>query len=185
MKKGSNLRCNWLVMTLVALGVFIFFNSFASSEGTHCGTLIEKPLHAGQTMYVVGKVIVSNDAENLYVTFMTSGNWRFTETHLAVCSSDLECVPVNKKGNPVPGRFPYHSSHEPSIPQYTYEIPLDSWNPGTPLYIAAHAVVWCLTDEFDETAWGGCLLFPYGTRWAYYIEYTVQGCPSIGSVDAD
>lgn len=176
LKKGSYLRRNWLVMTLVALGILMFGNSSTSLDETPCVIPLHELLTVAQGNWpLVGGVDVWNDNINLYIRFGVWGDWRLMDTHVAVCT-DLESIPVNKKGNPVPGQFPYHSSHEPPVTRYTYEIPLDSWTTGTTLYIAAHCDVRCITLDFDETAWGGCLVFPYGTRWACYIVYTVQGC---------
>ncbi|BEP18351.1 hypothetical protein PYJP_17030 [Pyrofollis japonicus] len=64
------------------------------------------------------------------------------ETHLAVAKS-LDDIPHTKKGNPVPGKFPYKAVHNPPTTAVTYTIPLKDIGakPGDTVYIAAHAVV--------------------------------------------
>lgn len=86
----------------------------------------------------VGDVQVWNDGEYLYVQYVVSdGDWCLTETHLEVATA-LEDIPqVN--GNPPPGQFAYEGEHD-CVAGVTYQIPL-TWDPGTPLLIAAHGVV--------------------------------------------
>ncbi|GAH57390.1 unnamed protein product, partial [marine sediment metagenome] len=94
-------------------------------------------LVAGQTE-IVGGVEVSKDTEYLYVTYMVDAPWCLTETHLAV-AADFKDIPQTKKGNPMPGKFPYSAKHDPAVTEYTYEIPLADLD--TNLFIAAHAEV--------------------------------------------
>jgi hypothetical protein len=126
----------------------------------------------GESEELVGGVLVWNDADNLYVRYHTFLGWEMYETHLAV-ADDLEGIP-QKNGNPRPGKFPYKDDHDPAVTEYTYQIPL-AWDPGTELYIAAHAAVQLVDDGAiiqDETAWGDCNDFP-GKNWAKYIIYVV------------
>jgi Ca-activated chloride channel family protein len=111
----------------------------------------------------VGDVIIWNDEDFLYITYETTDDWYITETHLHVAAS-LEDIPQTKKGNPIPGHFDYKDYHHPSVQTYMYAIPW-TWEPGTTLYIAAHAVV-----SFGETAWGDGVDFD-GNNWATYIMY--------------
>ena len=95
-------------------------------------------LIAGQNLDV-GDVIVNNDGENIYVTYLVlEPGWGMLQTHLHLATS-LAGIPQTPKGNPKIGHFDYQLEHE-MIQEYTYVIPL-SWNPGTELFIAAHAVV--------------------------------------------
>ena len=132
---------------------------------------------------IVGAITVSEDAEFIYVTYFTGG-WQLKETHVAVgvcVNGTCQGIPLNKKGNPKVGNFPYSDSHGPDPTyQYQYAIPRDeSWTAGTTLCIAAHAVVYSACQDQEETAWVGyCnyderLEFP-GRSWATYICYTVQ-----------
>jgi hypothetical protein len=120
-------------------------------------------LFAGQDI-PVGTVSVWNDEVELHVTYNTTGGWVMTETHLAVATS-LTGIPQTKKGNPIPGKFPYQCCYDEGgsewvfqikedgdedavcdavgtdlLTEITYTIPF-TWDPCTELYIAAHAVV--------------------------------------------
>jgi len=132
-------------------------------------------LVAGQNIKV-GTVTVSNDADNLYVTYKTDDGWEITETHLAVANS-LEEIPQTKKFNPIPGKFPYSSKYDLAVTEYTYTIPLEDGD--TDLYIATHAKVEKQIDGGiiqEETAWGYGDDFN-GANWATYSEYTVTQVP--------
>jgi hypothetical protein len=110
----------------------------------------------------VGDVIIWNDEEFLYITYVTTDDWYITETHLHV-ADELAGIPQTKKFNPIPGHFDYKDYHD-SVQTYTYAIPW-TWDPGTTLYIAAHAALSC-----GETAWGDGPGFE-GKNWATYIVY--------------
>lgn len=86
----------------------------------------------------VGDVLVWNDGDYLYVKYeVTDEDWCITETHLEVAVS-LGDIP-QKNGNPIPGKFTYKNEHN-CVASVVYQPPL-SWDPDTPLLIAAHAVV--------------------------------------------
>ncbi len=107
------------------------------------------PLYAGQDI-LVGELIVSNDTENLSVTFNMTGDYCMTETHLQV--GDLEEVQT-KKGNPIPGQFEYSMDHD-CVYEYTYPpIPLDGLAAGDPVDIAAHASVKAPIDSEMCEVW--------------------------------
>jgi len=93
-------------------------------------------LLAGQDINV-GTVKVWNDEDYLYAKYETIDGWEMTETHLAVATS-LDGIP-QAKGNPIPGKFPYSTIHDPAVTELTYTIPLAGL--GTSPYIAAHAKV--------------------------------------------
>ncbi|MHA2248461.1 MAG: vWA domain-containing protein [Candidatus Hodarchaeales archaeon] len=124
----------------------------------------------------VGDVTIWNDEGFLYIVYETTNDWYITETHLHVADS-LEGIPQTKKYNPIPGHFTYQIYHDPSVQTYMYVIPW-TWDPGTTLYIAAHAVVQKIIgyDIYEnpiyqiETAWGDGLDFE-GNNWATYIIY--------------
>jgi hypothetical protein len=96
-------------------------------------------LLAGQTTDI-GDVLVWNDADTLYVKFVSTGDC-LLETHVHVGTS-LADFPLTKKGNPIPGHFDYSDPHG-CVSEYTYPIPLeDEWVPcETDLLIAAHAAL--------------------------------------------
>lgn len=95
-------------------------------------------LMAGQHMDV-GDVRVVNDGVNIYVTYeILEPGWGMTQSHLHIADA-LQGIPMNKKGNPKIGLFEYQNEHA-MIQKYTYVVPL-TWDTGTELFIAAHAVV--------------------------------------------
>jgi hypothetical protein len=130
-------------------------------------------LVAGQTI-PAGNVIVSNDLENLYVTFKSANGWRIKEIHLFAGS--FENIPLNNADVPVPGQFPINESFNTAIEIVTYEIPLAEL-PECP-YILAHAVV--VKDNQEETAWGkGETSFEeeFGIkRWGWVINFCAEEC---------
>jgi hypothetical protein len=94
----------------------------------------------------------------LYVKFDSKGDC-LKETHVAVATS-LEGIPQTKKGNPIPGQFPYSDPHA-CVQEYTYQIPL-TWGIGMDLFIAAHAAtgveesMWVFSDGNESfTAYTG------------------------------
>jgi hypothetical protein len=114
-------------------------------------------LIAGQTD-TIGTVEVWNDADYLYVKFVSDGDC-LLETHVAV-ETDWHDIPQTKKGNPIPGQFEYSDPHA-CVQEYTYEIPL-TWAIDTELYIAAHAAtgvktsMWVSSDGNESfTAYTG------------------------------
>lgn len=136
----------------------------------YCGEMTKTPLIAGQNM-IIGMVIVTNDAQFLYVEYVTLAPWVLVETHVAVADS-LEGIPQTKTGNPKVGQFAYN------IDSWIDLI----WPEGTLLYVAAHAKVWKLDENGqvvqEETAWGKGYPFP-GNNWAMYFNHTVQRCLDI------
>ncbi len=122
----------------------------------------------------VGSLVVSNDEDNIYVTFNTSGNWWLQVTHLHI-STTLQGIPSNKKGTPVPGQFEYQTIHNPRVQTYTYSVP-NTWAEGEDLVIAAHAEVVLLDENGnviqEETGFGGDNAGT-GPRWWFWAGYSV------------
>ncbi len=131
------------------------------------------------TAFPVGVVEVTNDADNLYVTFsITEGDWLLNETHLHI-ANESEYIPQTKKGNPQPGQFEYSVEHE-CITSITYVVPLsDIEIPETGIVcIAAHAAVELPPEDEEEeiryeSAWGEGEDFE-GKNWAMYFTYTIE-----------
>ena len=135
-------------------------------------------LIAGQH-FDVGDVIVWGDGVNLYVKYATTElGCSLIETHLAIADS-IAGIPQTKKGNPIPGQFPYSMVHEPPVSEYTYTIDATQWASTTQLFIAAHAVTSC-PDLGEETAWAAGYPFP-GKNWATYFTYQYQPIEEAGS----
>jgi hypothetical protein len=130
-------------------------------------------LIGGQTI-PAGNVTVSNDMENLYVTYKADFGWKIKEIHLY--AGTLENVPLNNANVPVPGQFPIKESFNPAIEMVTYEIALKDL-PECP-YILAHAVV--AKEGLEETAWGkGALSFEDTfecNRWGWIINFCPEKC---------
>lgn len=145
--------------------------SIADRTSEECETIID--LIAGQH-YDAGEVIISNDAEFIYVTFATSENWFLSETHLFV--GQIEDLPLTPLGNPKIGRFPYSSTHELAT-SFTYTIPIDE---SLDCYvIAAHATVNNYVNGTliqSETAWGEGQQISNTGSWAMQSEYCLMNC---------
>lgn len=146
----------------------------ASSTQSRCGET-NVDLLAGQ-FTVAGSIIISNDAENLYVQYQTTGNWVIGQTHLYV--GDIALLPKNKSGNPQIGQFPYNTPHSPYVSAYTYTIPLSQL--GECFSVAAHAELYLLDGSGNvirtETGWSkGTQISPKGS-WAQYTSYCKQQC---------
>ena len=129
-----------------------------------------------ETAFPVGVVEVTDDGNNLTVTYTTTNGWLLNETHLHIANESEEGIPQTKKGNPKVGQFDYSEEHEPCV-EYTYVIPLDGLSGE--VYIAAHAAVdGTVGETVDETttyesAWGEGDEFNEGRNWAMYFTYTI------------
>ena len=147
-----------------------------------CGDAKVVDLIAGQHINV-GTVTVSNDEENLYVTYETSGDWYLTETHVYV--GDEADIPYNGAGNPRFGHFPYSESHN-NLTSYTYSISLEGLDDC--FAVVTHGVVDKIVNgdvvERGETAFGcGDKEFP-GRRWGCYFDYCKQECEEEDDLEA-
>jgi len=143
--------------------------------GRDAGTPICTPtvvtLFAGQTINA-GNVTLTNDANFIYVTYNTANGYVLTQTHLYV--GDCALIPVNRPGNPIPGQFPYITTHS-NVTSYTYQIPITAIPVGSCGCIAAHAVVVKLDAAGQvvdqQTAWGnGTVINPDG-QWGMKFNY--------------
>lgn len=122
------------------------------------GDAAEYPLWAGQHIDV-GYLYIWNDIDYLYIMYATTGDWELKKTHLAV-AEDLDGIPRNRPGIPVPGRFPYKTTHYPWVTEYTYEILLADYDleVGDDIVVAAHAEVVMMEDNGQVIV----QLAPYG-----------------------
>jgi hypothetical protein len=166
-----------------ALGEYLMQTSVAQ---TTCTPIVWN-LTAGQTINV-GTVTVTNDATNIYVTYaLTAPCWEFGTLHLWI-GSDLNNVPKNPQGTPVPGQFcraagsggacftPSSSgttSHTFTIPFTQVGIQDVTQVCNLALYIFTHAEVkGTCNGNGSETAWGGPTSGT-GPRWYFYGSYPV------------
>lgn len=145
-----------------------------------CGTTTWA-LTAGQHINV-GTVTVSNDLDNIYITYaLTDPTATFGTLHAWV-GNDLLNVPANNQGTPVPGKFPYKpdatglTSYTITVPFSDLELVDAAFACGMQLYVVTHAEVNRDGDgdgEIEnETAFGGDQTGG-GNRWWFYGKYTV------------
>lgn len=122
--------------------------------------------------FSVGSARIANDAETLYVSLASSGDWRMTASHLHV-TTDPDLVPRIGKGV-APGTFDQGGAHAPTH-EVHFQVPLADLG-GQDAVIAAHADV---TDGvLEEGAWiDGDEIRPGGS-WASYALYTPASCES-------
>jgi hypothetical protein len=141
---------------------------------TICGEAEVFTLWGGKTINV-GTVTVSNDEENLYVTYDTTGDWYLKEVHLYV----LDYEPTERL---TPGQAPYKSGDISYATSYTFVVPLAGFDvtcDETVLWLQAHAAVVKIVDGEvveGETAYGGDITKPKKGSWYGNIKYTVQCC---------
>jgi hypothetical protein len=106
-------------------------------------------LYAGQNI-LVGEVTVTGSNGNYEVTYnLTNDGYCLVETHLSVVS-DPNDFPMTRAGNPIPGQFEYSNTHD-CIPSFSYNVNLEDFKEGEQVYIAAHAVVNCVSDVTSES----------------------------------
>jgi hypothetical protein len=151
-------------------------NSLSLDEITDnsCGDPVGKILYAGQHI-VVGTVFISNDENNLFVTYdVNDSNWWLKETHLYV--GNIDDAPFVSSGNPKIGHFPYHGDHD-LCKDFTFTIPLAELDDC--FSIISHAVV--VQSEngsitSSETAFGyGDNQFD-GNRWGWFLDHCKESC---------
>ncbi|MBU4555703.1 MAG: hypothetical protein KJ747_02390, partial [Actinobacteria bacterium] len=135
-----------------------------TTVGAGCDLTTIAIFWAGQN-YEAGTVSVRNDADNLYVTFATTGGWTMGLTHLY--------VGLTQPSTYAPGQFPYQTTHSPAVTSYTYTISLAGLGavPGDTIYVAAHAEVHNGTQS--ETAWAGQGQWP-GLLFAHVVQECVD-----------
>ncbi|AXT60295.1 hypothetical protein D1816_08005 [Aquimarina sp. AD10] len=145
------------------------------------------PLLVGQNKKKVGKVIVSNDDENLYLTFKADKNKFMKKVYLYI--GEKGNIPFYSNGFPKLWKFnfkafPYYFG---GTKKATYVIPLSSINLDC-FEIVAYSKVYdkdsnCLysafaynknlTQEYYYSYYSGCF---YYKDWVRSFEYCVQKC---------
>lgn len=138
----------WRILLLLgALALLAAMVPMGAAGATGTSTNGTYTLYAGQDI-PIGELTVTNDTENLYVTFTMDADYCMTETHLQV--GDLESV--QKRGNPIPGKFEFSTEHD-CVYSYTYTVPFDGLVPGDPINIAAHAKVKAPVEGCSVELW--------------------------------
>jgi hypothetical protein len=146
-----------------------------------------KPFSDPTALQSVGHVVPCEDSTHLYIRVGPAEGWQILETHLWV-GEDVWDVPQTKKGNPIPGQFPYKDEHNTPIvhgENFVYQIPLSNfpeYQAGRDLNLAI--VLQAVVQPAGgcgpvETAWGDCTFLPwFPKRWAKYFEYEHTPCSS-------
>jgi hypothetical protein len=148
----------------------------------------EFTLWAGQDIDA-GQVIVYNDAENLYITVVTTEGFQNIAENIKLwLDTDYGNLPTNPQGIPNPGQFP--DKYKVTVPDgtltYTYEIPLSDVNGydvttcgEQGIYIVIHVDVLAPDGSGGtsaETAWGGDIPMGEENRWWFKLIYNPQCC---------
>lgn len=125
----------------------------------------------------IGSVYVSNNEDNLNVTYQTYDGWKLGEIHLY--AGRLEDFPMNVDGTANLGKFPYYLYFNSYLKLYTFEIDIDEFEDD--FIVAAHAEVFLLDDAGtviqSDMAW--MIGKPFNTvSRAAYLEYSKRECPS-------
>ncbi len=144
--------------------------------GTYSSTL-----YAGQNIDA-GTVTATVTGTNLEVTYTTMDGWELTEAHLWV-GSNISDMPQSRKGNPIPGQFPYKSPDITGQTSYTFQVPLGETGlafkcPGDDAmyYLASHAA---LRKDVGggsyqtETGWSDGARIVAKGNWATYSTITL------------
>ena len=213
MKVSARLLVNVL---LFSAGAFVFFacskevktqpaatgavsatvsNSFTDAGGNIiniCGYSQIEPLTAGQTI-PAGSVEIANDADNVYVTYHTTGDWKIKEVQLSVeCNINGDCT-QSKSSDLAPGKFPFkqvfaYGTDGPcganGLPgAYTFKISKTALGSCTCYCVYPHAVVVkCSggTTTDTQTAWGGAVTKITNGKWYGGTNYCLQDCNDLG-----
>jgi len=185
MKKLIYLIILLLILGLVLTGCFLSNVGQVPANDQSGITYLTKggsgpfPLYAGQDM-LVGNVLVWNDDEELCVRYELNQDaldegWLLTETHIAVAYV-LDGIPQTKKGNPIPGQFPYGDDNLGGEESYEECIPFEEIEGGiecdVELYIAAHAKIQKLEPVSEE-----CLVSGAGSDDVLYLDEGTPGYP--------
>ena len=161
----------------------------------------DSPLLAGKNLDIGDVTVYIHHTQGQYIGVygpyidvvyeITEDGWYILETHMAITTLDPSEkqnyanpeMKQTKKGNPIPGQFPY--KHDFSISEhvtmdtFTLKVGDIDAEPGDTLYVAAHASVvhvsGCGAIDRCETAWADSGVSFNGANWAYYfsIEYAV------------
>lgn len=159
---------------------------------TTCGIPQVEPLTAGQTI-PAGSVIIENDADNIYVTYNTSDDWKLQELHLSIdCNTNGDCT-MAKSSDLAPGKFPCKMVFNAGtdgpcgvngLPAtYTFTISRATLGSCTCYCVYPHAVVVrCSNGTVAETqtAWGGSVSRITNGKWYGGTGYCLQECGDLG-----
>ena len=151
-----------------------------------CGNADVTPLTAGQTI-PAGTLTIENDADNVYVTYKTSDDWKLQELHLSVdVNTNGDCT-QSKSSDIAPGKFPYKmvfTAGTADLPtSYTFTIPRSTLGTCSCFCIYPHAVVVRTSGGSiaeTQTAWGGYVSQITNGKWYGGTNYCLQECGDLG-----
>ena len=156
-------------------GSWAMYSSYCVQECSPCEFVTESfDLFAGQTIDV-GDLLVTNDEENLYITYQATGDWFVGKVHVYVGA--IDGLPVNGANVPIPGQFPYSEAYNPYTQTATVTVPLTGL--PTCYVIAAHAEMHRVVngeEVQEETGWSFGTPFADTDRWGWTSPYCTQIC---------
>ncbi len=160
-------------------GSLALINIDNSGEG--CTTI-----YAGQNTPVGTLCLEDNFNDNtLTVTYtITTPGWEITQIHFIVAGKTSD-IPQTKKGNLIPGQFPYNESFAPGVTTYSITVPFNNFGASEcdddkDFYAAAHCVVQFVdngTVVQTETGWGNGSLTP-GNNWGEIFSFKMECNPN-------
>ncbi len=132
-------------------------------------------LYAGQSI-PVGRVIVWNDEENLYIRYLLDDitveeGWNLTKTLIYVNTSSYVDISSDFSGfwrHHLPGQFSNQEAHD-QISEFTEIISLHGWAAGEDLSIAVHGAM--AKEDVDEKPWGDGDIFTLQCALSTHFTY--------------
>jgi len=134
-----------------------------------CNASVTKALYyySCNTKVTVGSVTInkSYSTGNLYVTYVTTGNWYLSTMQLYAGNGDSCNIPVDCYGVPRPGLFPYYGNVSASpVHVYTFQIP------------AATTDCFCVSAQARVVKINSCGVYQSQSVWADGIPVSSGGC---------
>lgn len=182
---NQSLRRGGVLVAIVLTTLFLAGAAAAQECDLDDPDVTQTVVYGGQTI-PVGVAQISNDNCDLIITVIGQNGWEFSEYHIY---AGEESTPLNKGGNPRPGRFPYKGEFSGTVADFEVRIPLDAvvefdedeCEDAPPAVIAIHVVAIQSDSGQEETGWAfGPRSFP--KRWGWELDYFVQ-CEDDGPDD--
>lgn len=146
-----------------------FFYAAAVAAAAMCvfaGAASAANIYAGQNM-LAGTVTGHVVGADLVVDISIDSGWCMTSSAVAAAYND-DLLPTTKKGNPIPGQFPFKTTYAGCVQSGSYTIPLSGIPGGSAslIYIAAHVDLFSTTvNTMDVVSHAGQNV--YGPLYAY------------------
>ncbi len=144
------------------------------------------PIYAGQNIEV-GSICLEDDfnTNTLTITYLISvPGWEITDIHFVVAEHTSD-IPQTKKGNLIPGQFPYTQSFASGVTTYTITVPFDDFGAIgcdnlKDFFAAAHCVVQLVDNGIvvqTESGWGNGSITP-GNSWGEIFSFRMECDPN-------